>query len=177
MTAWTTYESPIGPLTLIADDDGVLSGLRFPGFRDVVLSASDHRPAVLAGAVEQLMQYFAGERRDFSVELRLRGSNFQRSVWEQLRLIPFGETISYSELAGRLGRADSHHVVRAVGSAVGRTPVPIIVPCHRIIGADGSLTGYGGGLPRKATLLDLEARVASGGAPEPAWAFRQMTLA
>jgi methylated-DNA-[protein]-cysteine S-methyltransferase len=176
MTAWTTYDSPIGTLTLIADDDGVLTGLRFPGFRDSLADA-DNRPSALVAAVEQLGEYFAGERTVFELELRLHGTDFQHSVWEQLRLIPFGETISYSELARRLGRDDSHHVVRAVGSAVGRTPIPIIVPCHRVVGADGSLTGYGGGLPRKATLLELERCVASGATPEPAWAFRQMTLA
>jgi len=172
MTPWTVYESPIGPLTFIAGETG-LAGLRFPGRNGDLLEA-DRRPEAFAEPLAQLEQYFAGTRTSFELPLELRGTEFQRSVWEQLRRIPFGETVSYSELARRVGRLEQ---VRAVAASVGRTPVPIIVPCHRVIGADGSLTGYGGGLQRKAALLDLEARVAAGGAPEPAWAFRQMTLA
>jgi methylated-DNA-[protein]-cysteine S-methyltransferase len=103
----------------------------------------------------QLDEYFAGERRTFDLELDLRGSEFQLEVWTALREIPFGETIAYGELAARVGRAGHEHV-RAVAGCVGRTPVPIIVPCHRVIGADGSLTGYGGGLDRKRALLDHE---------------------
>src|SRR4051794_15419864 len=169
---WTIFDSPIGPLTLIAGDAG-LRALRFPG-RAEPLDERDRDDSALAGAVEQLEQYFAGERTVFELDVELHGTDFQRAVWAQLRAIPHGSTVSYSELARRLGRPDR---VRAVGGAVGRTPVPIIVPCHRVVGADGSLTGYGGGLHRKAALLELEARVAGGEAPEPAWSFRQLSLA
>ncbi|MGZ4192228.1 MAG: methylated-DNA--[protein]-cysteine S-methyltransferase, partial [Solirubrobacteraceae bacterium] len=109
----------------------------------------------------------------FALALAHAGTPFQQRVWAALRAIPFGSTRSYGELAAAIGRPDR---VRAVGAAVGRTPVPIIVPCHRVIGADGSLTGYGGGLQRKQSLLDLEAAV-SGGAPPPGvWAGRQLSL-
>jgi methylated-DNA-[protein]-cysteine S-methyltransferase len=110
----------------------------------------------------QLASYFAGERRSFALELDLRGAALQRLVWEQLKLIPYGETTSYGELAQRIDAsaypADLPPYKRAqlVGAAIGRTPTPILLPCHRVIGADGSLTGYGGGLQRKQALLDLE---------------------
>jgi methylated-DNA-[protein]-cysteine S-methyltransferase len=107
----------------------------------------------LAAAAAQLDEYFAGERRDFDLELDLRGTEFQRAVWDELLRIPYGETMSYGELARRLGRPER---VRAVGAANGRNPVAIVVPCHRVIGADGSLTGYGGGLDRKRALLAVE---------------------
>jgi methylated-DNA-[protein]-cysteine S-methyltransferase len=170
--SWTIYESPIGPLTLLGGPAG-LTGLHFPGRAE--LAEHSRRPAGFIEATRQLDEYFAGERRSFELDVDLSaGSAFQRKVWTRLRQIPFGATIGYGELAESIGRPDR---VRAVGAAVGRTPVAIVVPCHRVIGADGSLTGYGGGLHRKAALLDLEARVASGGRPEPAWAFRQLTLA
>jgi methylated-DNA-[protein]-cysteine S-methyltransferase len=168
---WTIYESPLGPLTLIGDGDG-LHALCFPG-RSGPLDERDRGRESLAAAVAQLDEYFAGERREFTMALCLQGTPFQQRVWAALRSIPFGATCSYGELAARIGRLDR---IRAVGAAVGRTPVPIIVPCHRVIGADGSLTGYGGGLQRKQTLLDLESAV-SGGAPPPAvWAGRQLSL-
>jgi methylated-DNA-[protein]-cysteine S-methyltransferase len=170
---FTVYESPIGPLTLAAGEAG-LSGLYFPGRAPALVPERSGRSPALADAVEQLEEYFAGERQRFELRLDLRGTPFQRSVWDELLSIPYGETISYKRLAERLGRLDR---VRAVGGAVGRTPVPIIVPCHRAVGSDGSLTGYGGGLQRKQALLDLEGRVAGGLAPDPAWAFRQLTLA
>jgi methylated-DNA-[protein]-cysteine S-methyltransferase len=150
-TVWAVYESPIGALTLHASAQG-LTGLGFPG-RTAPLPEAAHDPAALAGAVAQLDEYFAGERARFDLALDLRGTDFQRAVWEQLRGIPYGTTVAYLELANRIGRPD---IVRAVGAAVGRTPVPIVVPCHRVIGSNGSLTGYGGGLPRKRALLDLE---------------------
>ena len=156
-SAWTIYESPLGPLTLIAGDAG-LRRLLFPG-ADRPGGDAEHDPAALAAIVAQLEEYFAGERRRFDVELDLRGTPFQQAVWSQLLTIPYGSTRSYGELARTIGRPDR---ARAVGAAVGATPVPIIVPCHRMIGADGSLTGYGGGLPRKRALLDLEASVATG---------------
>jgi methylated-DNA-[protein]-cysteine S-methyltransferase len=172
-TSWTIYESPLGPLTVIAGDAGI-NRMRFPGSEER-LDEADRRPAALAPAIEQLDEYFAGTRQAFELDLDLSaGTAFQRKVWQQLRLIRYGATVSYGELARAIGRPDR---VRAVAATVGRTPVPIIVPCHRVIGADGSLTGYGGGLHRKQALLDLEARGAAGLPPEPAWGFRQLTLA
>ncbi|MEA2168400.1 MAG: methylated-DNA-[protein]-cysteine S-methyltransferase [Solirubrobacteraceae bacterium] len=148
---WTIYDSPVGPLTLFAGEHGLRS-LWFPGGEPPTGTPD---PAALAPVTTQLDEYFAGERRTFDLELDLRGSEFQLEVWTALREIPFGETIAYGELAARVGRAGHEHV-RAVAGCVGRTPVPIIVPCHRVIGADGSLTGYGGGLDRKRALLDHE---------------------
>jgi methylated-DNA-[protein]-cysteine S-methyltransferase len=154
MKQHTVTDSPYGPLTLVADD-GLLCGLYMTGQR--------HRPpqenfgprddTLLADAKEQLAAYFAGELRQFTLTLRLHGTPFQRGVWEQLARIPFGETRSYGELADALG---SPKASRAVGLANGRNPVGIIVPCHRVVGSDGSLTGYGGGLDRKRRLLDFE---------------------
>ena len=157
MSATTVFESPIGPLTLVAGERG-LTNLFFPGRGPSPAEASGGS-AVLADAVDQLDEYFAGERRSFDLPLDLQGTPFQRSVWAELLEIAYGKTISYKAIATRLGRLDR---VRAVGGAVGRTPVPIIVPCHRAVGSDGSLTGYGGGLQRKQALLDLEARTVAG---------------
>src|SRR4051812_8752637 len=162
--AWDVHESPLGPLTLFAGPRG-LTGLAFRG-RAAGLAEEDRNPSALGAATGQLEAYFAGERQSFDLELDLAGTPFQQRVWSELRRIPYGETVTYGELAARIGRSD---IVRAVGAAVGRTPVPIIVPCHRVLGADGSLTGYGGGLQRKRALLDLEA----GG---PADAARQLAL-
>jgi methylated-DNA-[protein]-cysteine S-methyltransferase len=153
--AWTVYDSPLGPLTLIGGSEG-LSSVRFPGPDDRFdeADAADRDHAALRPALDQLDQYFAGDRQRFDLDLDLRGTPFQLSVWRLLREIPYGSTTTYGRLADALGRRDR---VRAVGAAVGRTPVPIIVPCHRVVGSDGSLTGYGGGLHRKRALLDLEA--------------------
>jgi methylated-DNA-[protein]-cysteine S-methyltransferase len=159
--AWTTYDSPLGTFELRGGPRG-LAELRFPGRSDA-LDPALRDPAPFAGAIQQLDEHFAGRRQAFELELDLRGTPFQLAVWERLRAIPYGETTTYGALARELGRIER---VRAVGAAVGRTPVPIIVPCHRVIGADGSLTGYGGGLDRKRALLDLERRVA--GRPERA---------
>ena len=150
---FTTFDSPFGELTLIAGADGTLRRLYFPGTAPA-LAAADHDPEALAAASEQLAQYFMGERTTFELKLELLGTAFQRSVWSALRRIPYGTTTTYGTLARELDAQP-----RAVGSAVGATPIPIIVPCHRVVGADGSLTGYGGGLPRKRALLDLEAGV------------------
>ncbi len=147
---WTTYESPLGRLTLVGGDAG-LSDLLFPGSEPRDESGRD--PLAFADVATQLDEYFAGRRRSCNLQLDLNGTPFQLAVWEQLRAIPYGTTVTYGELARRIDRPDR---VRAVGGAVGRTPVPIIVPCHRVIGADGSLTGYGGGLPRKRALLEHE---------------------
>jgi methylated-DNA-[protein]-cysteine S-methyltransferase len=170
-TAWDVYESPLGPLTLFAGPRG-LTGIAFPR-RAAGVDERDRDPAALAGAAAQLEAYFGGERRVFDLPLDLGGTPFQRRVWAELRRIPYGATVSYSELAERVGRAD---IVRAVAAAVGRTPVPIVVPCHRVLGADGSLTGYGGGLHRKRALLDLEARVSAGDPAPPGSAARQLAL-
>src|SRR5260370_29838025 len=151
-------DSPIGPLTLVTED-GKLAGL----YMDV----AEHEPdeaslgervsvdddAVLSAAAHQLARYFAGELTSFDLPLNLEGPSFQRTVWAGLLEIPYGETISYGELARRIGQPSAS---RAVGLANGRNPVSIVVPCHRVVGSDGSLTGYGGGLPRKQYLLALE---------------------
>src|SRR3954469_7455565 len=170
--AWDVYESPLGPLTIEAGPSGI-TALSFPGTGGAAGDESSREPAALADAVAQLDAYFAGELRAFDLPLDLRGTPFQRRVWAQLRRLPYGATVTYSELATAVGRPD---VVRAVAAAVGRTPVPIVVPCHRVLGADGSLTGYGGGLARKAALLDLERRGAAALDPAPAGACRQLVL-
>jgi len=170
--AWSDCETPIGRLTLTAGDDG-LDGLHFPG-RAPVRDEAAHSPARFERAVEQLYDYFTGRRTRFELDIDLpSGTPFQQEVWNQLLLIPYGETVSYSQLAARLGRTDR---VRAVGAAVGRTPLPIIVPCHRVIGSDGSLTGYLGGLHRKQGLLDLEAAVSQGREAPSSFAPRQLAL-
>jgi methylated-DNA-[protein]-cysteine S-methyltransferase len=151
--SWDIYDSPIGPLTIIRGENGLLRGLHFPTL-PIALPGSERDPEAVADVAEQLREYFAGERRAFDVELDLSGgTEFQQSVWNVLRTIPYGKTMSYGDVARAIGRFDR---VRAVGSTVGRTPIPIIVPCHRVIGSDGSLTGYGGGLERKRHLLELE---------------------
>ncbi|MFE7076600.1 methylated-DNA--[protein]-cysteine S-methyltransferase [Streptomyces sp. NPDC057620] len=153
----TVVDSPYGPLTLVATG-GVLSGLymtdqrhRPPEESFGALGAPDDPP--FAEATEELRAYFAGELKDFSIQLHLHGTPFQRSVWAELRRIPYGETRSYGQLADALGNPNAS---RAVGLANGKNPLGIIVPCHRVVGADGSLTGYGGGLERKQRLLDFE---------------------
>lgn len=151
---WTIYESPFGALTLVGGPRG-LTRLSFPGHGGP-LAEESHDVESLAEAVTQLEEYFAGRRRRFELDLDLQGTPFQRAVWAQLAAIPHGETRAYGELARAIGRPDR---ARAVGGAVGRTPVPIIVPCHRAVGANGDLTGYLGGLPLKRALLDLEASV------------------
>jgi methylated-DNA-[protein]-cysteine S-methyltransferase len=170
---WTVYESPLGPLTLIGGDDG-LRAMYFPG-RSGPLDEATRDAGPFAEAISQLTEYFAGERRHFELALTLEGTPFQRRVWAALAEIPYGRTRSYGQLAAEIGRPDR---VRALGAAVGRTPVPIIVPCHRVIGADGSLTGYGGGLRRKQALLDLESGVRGGAAAlgGTGWADRQLSL-
>jgi methylated-DNA-[protein]-cysteine S-methyltransferase len=152
-TAWSIYESPIGPLTLVADG-GRLRQICFPD-EPPELGAELRDDAPLAESRRQLEQYFAGRRQAFELELALVGTPFQRAVWEQLLAVPFGATVSYGELARRLA-LDQPEAARDVGAAVGQTPVPIVVPCHRVLAADGALTGYRGGLERKRALLDLE---------------------
>jgi methylated-DNA-[protein]-cysteine S-methyltransferase len=157
---YTQIQSPIGDLTLGADADGALTGLYMdvPGRPPPISGNARADFGPFAGVAEQLDEYFAGERHSFDVELRMAGTEFQRSVWDALRGIEYGETVSYGEIARRIDRPDE---ARAVGAANGANPVSIIVPCHRVIGADGSLTGYGGGLDRKRFLLELEHGVAA----------------
>jgi methylated-DNA-[protein]-cysteine S-methyltransferase len=175
---WTVYESPIGPLTVVAGERGIRR-VSFPG-KSLYLDEAARRELPAASA--QLEQYFAGQRRRFELDLDLEGTPLERAVWARLREIPYGATTTYGELAAGLDgslfhrRLLPHERVRAAAAAIGRTPTPIVVPCHRVIGADGSLTGYGGGLQRKRALLDLEGRVAAGLPPEPAWEMRQLAM-
>jgi methylated-DNA-[protein]-cysteine S-methyltransferase len=155
--SFTSIESPVGPLTITATA-GEIDGL----FMDSQRHAPGMDPswvrdeAPFGQLIVQLDSYFAGSPVEFDVPLSLNGTEFQRRVWRELRAIPLGETISYGELARRLGTPGAS---RAVGLANGRNPVSIVVPCHRVIGADGRLTGYGGGLERKAWLLRHEAEM------------------
>lgn len=158
MKQHTVIDSPYGPLTLVAEA-GVLCGLYMVGQRhrppEEDFGERDDTP--FGEAVEQLRTYFAGDLKEFTLELRLDGTPFQRRVWEQLRLIPYGETRSYGELADALGNPGAS---RAVGLANGKNPIGIVVPCHRVVGANGGLAGYGGGLDRKKRLLDFESGAA-----------------
>jgi methylated-DNA-[protein]-cysteine S-methyltransferase len=147
--ATTLVDSPIGPLGLVATRDG-LAGVRFhaPSFR------VEGTSPVLDVAAQQLSSYFAGELTAFDLPLDLDGSEFQRRCWLALATIPYGQTVSYGEQARRLGYGPEK--ARAVGAANGQNPLPLVLPCHRVIGADGSLTGFGGGLPMKRFLLEHE---------------------
>jgi methylated-DNA-[protein]-cysteine S-methyltransferase len=147
----TTIDSPIGALHLFADGDG-LAGLTFPG-RPAPAGAVEGHARVLDDVEEQLREYFAKKRKTFDVELAPAGTPFQRLVWRALEGIPFGVTCSYSDIAKKIGRPAAS---RAVGAANGANPISIIVPCHRVIGASGDLTGYGGGMPNKKWLLAHE---------------------
>jgi methylated-DNA-[protein]-cysteine S-methyltransferase len=155
----TTIDSPIGTITLVADDDALVE-VHLPDEKPSAVSvAEDTTPAghqVLAQAVSQLREYFAGERVEFDVPLSPRGTAFQLAAWQALRTIPYGETVSYGEQARRLG---DRNLARAVGAANGRNPLPIVVPCHRVVGSNGHLTGFGGGIECKAWLLDHERSV------------------
>ena len=153
---YSTIKSPVGDLMLVGDASDLI-GLYF--------FACDHIPAasnqwslkpkhpVLQQAAAQLDEYFAGKRTRFSIPLRLTGTDFQEKVWQEIALIPYGQTISYSELAERAGAPQA---VRAAGTTTGRNPVSIIVPCHRVMGKNGSMTGFAGGLEKKRYLLELE---------------------
>jgi len=148
------YQSPIGKLLLVGTD-GVLEELHFPGDADQKLPDNDYQrdKENFREALQQLSQYFSGNRQYFDLKINLEGTNFQKQVWQALREIPFGKTASYGEIAERIGNPKA---CRAVGMANNKNPLPIIVPCHRIIGKDGSLTGFGGGLDLKRQLLELE---------------------
>ncbi len=177
-SGWTVYESPLGPLTLIAGPAG-LRGVLFPGRSPRLDEAARAR---LPAVTDRLDRYFAGGLIAFDLELDLCGGSLERIVWGLLLEIPYGQTTSYGELAGRIDPGayprglEPYKRARLVGAAVGRTPTPIVVPCHRVIGADGSLTGYGGGLQRKQALLDLERRGTEGLEPDPRWSTRQQAL-
>ena len=152
-------DSPVGKLKLIASDDGLVAVLwEKDDPRRVRLSESleNESHPILVEAERQLDEYFAGKRNHFSVPLDMRGTRFQKDVWEALRAIPFGETRSYGQLAKQLGNP---RATRAVGAANGRNPLSIVVPCHRVIGSDGQLTGFAGGLNTKTHLLKLEQNV------------------
>lgn len=158
-----TVASPIGDLTLVADADALVAVLwpdDPPGrvrFDAPLTTAHAHDHPVLAAAADQLRSYFDGELVSFDLPLAPSGTDFQRMVWDELRRIPFGQTRSYGELAAAIGRPTA---ARAVGAANGRNPLSIVVPCHRVVGADGSLTGFAGGMSAKELLLDLESRIA-----------------
>jgi methylated-DNA-[protein]-cysteine S-methyltransferase len=150
-----SIDSPIGPLRVAANDDG-LCFIGFPQPRRAFAlppAWREGRHRLIELARSQLDEYFAGERQAFDLPLAPRGTPFQQRVWQALAQIPFGQTRSYAQLAGAIGQPTA---MRAVGAANGRNPLPIVVPCHRVIGADGSLTGFGGGLPAKQFLLRLE---------------------
>ncbi|HKV09482.1 MAG TPA: methylated-DNA--[protein]-cysteine S-methyltransferase [Thermoanaerobaculia bacterium] len=164
MTTWytTTVESPCGPLFCVVDEAGAVVRIEFENGRDSqkltrrlaekgfeVVEDSERTAEVR----RQLEEYFAGERQTFNLTLAPEGTDFERSVWNELSRIPFGETRSYAEIARAIGRPGA---ARAVGRANGANPIPIVVPCHRVIGANGSLTGFGGGLPVKSLLLEIE---------------------
>ena len=158
---WTVVDSPIDPLLLVGDDTGLRE-----------LQMAPHQPPpgavcddeALAGVAAQLADYFAGRRLGFDLPLAPVGTAFQQKVWSALREIPYGRTTTYGEIATGLGQPTAS---RAVGLANGRNPIAVIVPCHRVIGADGSLTGFGGGIPRKRWLLEHERTVLAAIAGEP----------
>ena len=156
-TTYSRLDSPIGELLLVGDDDGLRGVHMTPHTGRHGVGAGWRRDdAALAETRRQLEDYFAGELTEFSLPLAPEGTAFQRLVWDGLGAIPYGQTCSYGALAERIGAPGA---ARAVGLANGRNPIAVVVPCHRVIGADGSLTGYGGGLERKRFLLDLEAGV------------------
>lgn len=154
MKQYCFYESPIGRLLLVGSD-GVLEQLHFansPAQKNLAVDWK-HDSARFSRPLQQLSEYFAGKRQEFDLEIAPKGTAFQQRVWQELRKIPFGRTASYGEIAERIGNGKAS---RAVGMANGKNPIPIIVPCHRVIGKDGSMTGFGGGLEVKKQLLSLE---------------------
>jgi methylated-DNA-[protein]-cysteine S-methyltransferase len=149
---YALVDSPLGDL-IISGEDATVKGVDFADSREAVDPAWRRDDCAFRDATKQLVAYFAGELKHFELDLETGGTPFQRRVWQALQTIPYGTTTTYGRLAAQLG---DPRALRAVGLANGRNPIPIIVPCHRVIGADGSLTGYGGGLPRKQWLLAHE---------------------
>lgn len=158
----TTVDSPCGPLHCLVDEAGSVVRIEFENGREKQRLAREMESRGIrlledgdrtAEVRRQLEEYFAGRRQTFDLPLAAEGTPFEKTVWEELRRIPFGETRSYAEIARAIGRPGA---ARAVGRANGANPIPVVVPCHRVIGADGSLTGFGGGLDAKAQLLELE---------------------
>jgi len=151
---YTTFESPVGPLVL-AGESSALRRVSFENGKRSTPPRADWKldKEPFAEVIRQLQAYFRGELKEFDLPLAMEGTEFQLRVWNALRAIPYGETVSYAQLAERIGNPKA---VRAVGLANGSNPIPIIVPCHRVIGSDGSLTGFGGGLSTKKMLLELE---------------------
>lgn len=157
MNAYTdTLTSPIGTLTVVVNGDGALTHILFDGQSPP--AGADRDAARCTDAVAQLREYFAGERTEFDLPLAPAGSEFQRTVWDQLRRIGYGDVTDYGSLGARIGRPGA---ARAVGRANATNPIPIVIPCHRVIGANGSLTGYAGGMEAKRLLLNLESRAAA----------------
>ena len=153
-TYYLRFESPVGPLLLAGNRAGLTLVSFVAGKRAQNIAPEwQEDDSAFVEVVDQLQSYFAGERKTFELPLVLQGTEFQKKVWTELQNIPYGQTVSYKMLAGRVG---SPAAVRAVGAANGANPIPIIIPCHRVIGNDGSLTGFGGGLPLKKKLLELE---------------------
>lgn len=152
-------ESPIDPVLVVSDGDAI-TGVYLPDNAPPVSAQWVRDDVWLEPAREQLRAYFAGERREFDLPLSLEGTAFQKRVWDALTGVPYGETASYRDIAARIGEPKSS---RAVGAANGRNPVSIVIPCHRVVGASGRLTGYGGGLERKRWLIALEQRVRATG--------------
>ena len=150
--AWATIDTPLGELVLEGDERGV-TALHLPNLRPA-LDQARRDPEALAVAVGQVEEYFAGSRRAFDLPLAPAGGGFFLRVWQETSAIPYGETSTYGEIARAVGHPDG---ARGVGRAMARNPIPIIVPCHRVVGSNGALVGYGGGLERKRLLLDLEA--------------------
>lgn len=151
---WSVFDSPIGDLSVAVDDDGALCRLRFGA---IELGPDRARDEVLTAAEEQLKAYFSGELTEFDLPLSARGgSQFERAVWERLKQIPYGEMHTYGEVAKAVGDPGA---ARAVGVACNRNPIAVIVPCHRVVGAGGKMVGFGGGIPLKRHLLELEARI------------------
>jgi methylated-DNA-[protein]-cysteine S-methyltransferase len=152
---YTIVPSPVGKLRLVGSDRG-LAAVSWESMRSSVPrleTVEDPHHPVLVEAARQLDQYFAGQRKAFELKLEFRGTDFQKRVWDELLKIPFGETRTYGEIARRLGNVNA---MRAVGAANGRNPIPIIAPCHRVIGASGDLVGFGGGLEVKEYLINFE---------------------
>ena len=153
---WTVIDSPIGDLRLV-EHDGAITAIEFSPFRDGTgrpLGDRDDEHPLLVECARQLRAYFAGDLTDFDLPLAPDGTPFQRRVWAELLAVGFGKTATYGEIAHRLGMTNA--ASRAVGLANGRNPIPIVIPCHRVIGSNGTLTGYAGGLDRKQLLLSLE---------------------